>query len=109
MAEAAQEQAQQALAAYARGLEVTVGEYEAEPGQWCRLPQAYLDDQNDDLPYHVSRSYSSGSSHSGSASGGTGSGGYDMPGKDESFSDYVKRVDPDLYESMQDIYNDAVG
>ena len=109
MAKTAEEQAQQALVDYARNLKVTVGEYEAEPGQWCRLPQAYLDDQNDDLPYHVSHSHSSGSSHSGSSSGGTGSGGYDMPRDGESFSDYVKRVDPDLYESMQDIYNDAVG
>lgn len=109
MAKAAEEQAQQALVDYARGLEVTVGEYEAEPGQWCRLPQAYLDDQNDDLPCHVSHSHSGGSSHSGSTSGGTGSGGYDMPRDGESFSDYVKRVDPDLYESMQDSYNDAVG
>ena len=32
-----------------------------------------------------------------------------MPNEDdESFSDYVKRVDPDLYDSMTDTYNDAV-
>ena len=31
-----------------------------------------------------------------------------MPNEnDKSFSDYVKRVDPELYESMQDIYDDA--
>ena len=38
---------------------------------------------------------------------GTGAGGYDMPKSGESFSDYVKRVDPDLYDSMTDIYNEA--
>lgn len=30
-----------------------------------------------------------------------------MPRDGESFSDYVKRVDPDLYDTMTDIYNDA--
>lgn len=29
------------------------------------------------------------------------SGGYDMPVQGESFSDYVKRVDPDLYNDMR--------
>ena len=35
-------------------------------------------------------------------------GGYDMPNSsDKSFSDYVKRVDPELYKEMEGIYNDA--
>lgn len=40
----------------------------------------------------------------GSSSGkvtGSGAGGYDMPNEsDKSFSDYVKRVDPELYDSL---------
>ena len=62
---------------------------------------------------------SSGSNSSGSSSGsysGSSSGssnnmrnGYDMPNSnDKSFSDYVKRVDPELYNEMQKNYNDAV-
>lgn len=35
-----------------------------------------------------------------------GAGGYEMPNEnDDSFSDYVQRVDPDLYDSMQDQYD----
>jgi hypothetical protein len=34
-----------------------------------------------------------------------GAGGYDMPNPGESFSDYVQRVDPDLYDSITDRYN----
>ncbi len=50
-----------------------------------------------------SSSYGSKSSSYGSKKG---AGGYDMPNEnDKSFSDYVKRVDPDLYKSMEDIYN----
>ena len=30
---------------------------------------------------------------------------YDMPKEGESFSDYVQRVDPDLYSDMEDILN----
>ena len=45
-----------------------------------------------------SGSYSSGSSKKVT---GTGKGGYDMPNEnDKSFSDYVKRVDPDLYDEL---------
>lgn len=33
---------------------------------------------------------------------GSGAGGYDMPNEDESFSDYVKRVDPELYDELYD-------
>lgn len=41
------------------------------------------------------------SSFNSSSSGKKGAGGYDMPNaSDESFSDYVKRVDPDLYYSL---------
>ena len=34
--------------------------------------------------------------------------GYTAPIEGESFSDYVKRQDPDLYEDMQDIW-DSLG
>ena len=49
---------------------------------------------------------------SSSSSNGSsyGAGGYEMPnGSDDSFADYVQRVDPDLYNAMQDRYNEAVG
>ena len=46
------------------------------------------------------------SSRSSSSSKTYGAGGYEMPNSsDKSFSDYVKRVDPDLYNSMNDRYN----
>ena len=35
--------------------------------------------------------------------------GYSAPKEGQSFSDYVKEQDPELYESITDIYNDAVG
>lgn len=35
---------------------------------------------------------------------------YDMPNEsDKSFSDYVKRVDPELYDTMKDNYESALG
>ena len=35
---------------------------------------------------------------------------YDMPNEsDKSFSDYVKRVDPELYNTMKDNYESAIG
>ena len=49
---------------------------------------------------------------SGSSNGGVsyGEGGYEMPNEsDDSFADYVQRVDPDLYDAMQDRYNEAAG
>lgn len=62
-----------------------------------------------------------GSSSSGSSYGGSynssssssgkqyGAGGYEMPNEnDKSFADYVQRVDPDLYDAMQENYNNAV-
>ncbi len=50
--------------------------------------------------------YSRRPSYSYSSSGGSvGKGGYDMPRSGESFSDYVKRVDPGLYGDMKDIYD----
>jgi len=55
----------------------------------------------------------SGSSYSysgGTYSGGSSSSkrnGYDMPKQGENFSDYVKRVDPDLYKDMQKQYDTA--
>lgn len=37
-----------------------------------------------------------------SYSGGKGYGGYDMPNSnDKSITDYIKRVDPDLWDSME--------
>ena len=52
-------------------------------------------------------SYSSGKSSASSASTDTQGNGYDMPRVGETFSDYVKRVDPQLYSDMTDIYNAA--
>lgn len=103
----AESKAKAALLEYCTGLTVTVSEYDALDGERGMLPQEYLDYQNELLTYYVKPSSSSsysGSSSSGS-SGTTGAGGYDMPNSsDKSFSDYVKRVDPDLYNSMKDIY-----
>ena len=60
----------------------------------------------------VSDSYGSGSYGSSGSTGssnkvtGAGAGGYDLPNEsDESFSDYVKRVDPDLYNDMTERYD----
>lgn len=51
-------------------------------------------------------SYSPRPSYSYSNSGSSvGAGGYDMPHSGESFSDYVKRVDPGLYSDMESIYD----
>lgn len=111
---AAIKQAQANLLEYCKELDVTTGEYEAEAGQWGKLPQEYLDYQNPLLSYYsppsssYSGSGSSGSNKSSSSgsSSNKGAGGYDMPNEnDETFSDYVKRVDPDLYDSMKDIYD----
>ena len=110
---AAVKQAQANLLAYCTELNVTTGEYDAAADQWGRLPQEYLDYQNPLLSYYtppVSNSSGSGGSGSNKNSSGSssnkGAGGYDMPNEnDESFSDYVKRVDPDLYNSMKDIYD----
>ena len=53
--------------------------------------------------YGSSGGYSSSDSYSSS---GTGAGGYDMPNEsDESFSDYVQRVDPELYNDMTERYD----
>lgn len=60
-----------------------------------------------------SYSYSSSSSKSSSSKSSSSSGstnyrnGYEMPNEnDKSFSDYVKRVAPDLYDSMKENYPD---
>lgn len=47
------------------------------------------------------------SSYSSSSHGSSNyTNSYDMPNEDdESFSDYVKRVDPDLYDSLDDRYD----
>lgn len=48
-----------------------------------------------------SRSSYSSSSYSGSTSSNKGAGGYDMPNSnDKTFLDYMKRVDPGLYNSL---------
>ncbi len=48
-----------------------------------------------------------GSSNKGnSGSGNIGAGGYDMPNEGESFSDYVQRVDPELYDAIMDRYDE---
>lgn len=48
-----------------------------------------------------SSSSSSRSSYSSSTSSNKGAGGYDMPNSnDKTFLDYMKRVDPDLYNSL---------
>ena len=53
-------------------------------------------------------------SNSVSHSAGSGNSGYgqpnnyDMPKEDESLSDYIKRVDPSLYQALQDQYDTAV-
>ena len=52
---------------------------------------------------HTDSSSSSSSYKSSSDSSNIGEGGYEMPNSsDKSFSDYVKRVDPELYQDMQD-------
>lgn len=49
-------------------------------------------------------------SYSSSSHSSKGAGGYDMPNSsDKGFSDYVKRVDPDLYNSMKKNYDTAIG
>lgn len=48
-----------------------------------------------------SSSHTNNNTNSGGKSTGTGAGGYDMPNEnDKSFADYVKRVDPELYDSL---------
>ena len=54
-------------------------------------------------------SYSSGSGSSSSGSSYETSDGYPTPRPGESTSDYIKRADPDLYDSMQDQYDVATG
>ena len=55
-----------------------------------------------------SGSSSGKSSSDSSGSSGSTRNGYDMPKEGESFSDYVKRVDPDLYSDIQTKYNTAI-
>lgn len=85
----------------------------SEDSSYTDTDEEYYDDSydyNSENEYYSSSSssydYSSSSDYS---SGTTGEGGYEMPNEsDKSFSDYVKRVDPDLYDSMQDRYDSAV-
>lgn len=65
----------------------------------CNTNQAYDEssyDYDDDYSSYNSSSYSSSKSSSYD---------YDDPKAGESFSDYVKRVDPGLYSDLEDIYN----
>lgn len=59
---------------------------------------------------HYSQYLKEKNKQSSSSSKSYGAGGYEMPNSsDKSFSDYVKRVDPELYDDMLDIYNEATG
>ena len=60
-------------------------------------------------PYDVIGNTSTGNSSTGNTSDNKGASGYDMPNEGESFSDYVERVDPDLYDSITDRYNTLTG
>lgn len=85
----------------------------SEDSSYTDIDEEYDDDSydyNSENEYYSSRSSSNDySSSSDYSSGTTGEGGYEMPNEsDKSFSDYVKRVDPDLYDSMQDRYDSAV-
>ncbi len=99
---------------YACKAEVEGSEYEVENGHWGYLHPDYAAYQNQHLKYYTSSSsYSGGSSYSkkkknsysNDSSSQKGAGGYDMPKEGESFSDYMQRVDPDLYDSINDRYD----
>ena len=60
------------------------------------------DSSDNDYDYSYSGSSSSGSYDDYDYDKGYG---YDAPKKGQSFSDYVKEQDPDLYNSMKDIYD----
>ena len=106
-------QEKEAFFEYACNATADVTEYEAAAGQWGSIHPDYAAYQNEHLDYYSSSSSSSSSGksysnkYSNDSSGKTGAGGYDMPKEGESFSDYMKRVDPDLYDSITDRYNDA--
>lgn len=54
-------------------------------------------------------SYDSNDSYENNSSN-IGEGGYEMPNEsDETFSDYIKRVDPELYNDITNNYNNATG
>jgi len=97
---------------YACNATADVTEYEASAGQWGSIHPDYAEYQNEHLDYYSSSSGGSSSSkysnkYSNDSSSQKGEGGYDMPKEGESFSDYMKRVDPDLYDSITDRYNNA--
>ena len=79
---------------------------EAEDGTvWLESTEAFAETLEGLTTTYVKPS--SGSSYTGGSknnNNNTGSGGYDMPKEGESFSDYVQRVDPDLYDSITDRY-----
>ena len=52
---------------------------------------------------------STSTSYRSSGSSSASSNGYGNPKPGESFSDYVKREAPDLYNDMQDRYNSLTG
>ncbi len=79
---------------------------EAEDGTlWLESTEVYAAALEGMTATYV-KPYTGGSSYTGgSKNNNKGSGGYDMPKEGESFSDYVQRVDPDLYDSITDRYN----
>ena len=56
----------------------------------------------------ITSSINRNAGRSGSSASSGSRNGYDMPKNGESFSDYVKRVAPDLYDSMTEQYESAV-
>ena len=94
--------------------------YCEEHSETCGRCGMYIN-EDESLCYNcakaTAKSSSSGSSKSSSGTKSSGSSksdydydkgyGYTAPKKDESFSDYVKRQDPELYENMKDAYENA--
>ncbi len=83
------------------------GKYIDEDAMYCIscLSKAASSTTTTTKSYYSNSSSSYGSSYGSSydTTAATGAGGYEMPNEnDKSFSDYVKRVDPDLYDSLFD-------
>lgn len=75
----------------------------ATNGNFCKTHGDYLNNAYDSISNSLDGILdSSGSTNS------TGAGGFEMPKEnDRSFSDYVKRVAPDLYNDISNRYNDV--
>ena len=117
--EVSEEQEQKALKDFVSADAGEVSEYDAEKGQFGYIHPDYAAWQNQNLNYYVpktsySSSYSSGKKYS-SSSGSSGGYDYDKgygytaPNPGESLSDYIKRQDPDLYNSITGRYNTVTG